>query len=222
MKLLIIIYFLTNISLAKEIDLPSYSIFLEGQFKCDDSSWKNIPWDKKYRDIWKLAYKSVSIIGNTELKEIENKDEKLKKLGKLRSFDLSYIAYAQIACTEEIEPSIESNDKGSPMKELPLIYYSFQKNGSIDLGLNEDPYANKSYMHFSLTPFGGDEPKLNRKGLQGFSCLVDVQDFIKDPFGKINIDRLCDGESKKKKEKMKKEILKIAETIKNTSTQMKK
>jgi hypothetical protein len=222
MKLLLIIYFLTNISFAKEIDLPSYSIFLEGQFKCSDSTWKNLPWDKNNRDIWNLAYKSFSVVGSIELKEIENKDEKLKKIGKLRYFDLSYIAYAQIACTKESETSIEGNGKGSPRKELPLISYAWQRKGFIDLASTEDPYAFKSYMSFSLTPFGGDEPNLNRKGLEGFSCLVDVKDFIKDPLGKINIDRLCEGESKNTKEKVKKNILKVAETIKNASTQMKK
>ena len=198
-----------NSSFAKDIDLPSYSIFLDGQFKCNDSSWKGLPWDKRNRDIWKLAYKSVSIIGNIELKEIENKNEKIKRTEKARFFDLSYTAYAQIACTKESETSTEGNGKGVLVKEQPLIREAWQRKGFIDLVSTDDPYAYKSYMAFSLTPFGGDEPNLNRKGLEGFSCLVDIQDFIKDPFGKINIDRLCEGESKNTKEKIRNEMNEI-------------
>ena len=73
-------------------------------------------------------------------------------------------------------------------------------------------------MYFSLTPFGGDYPNLNRKGLEGRTCLVDINDFIKNPFNKINLKRLCEGENKKNIEKAKNELLRIASILKKAQS----
>ena len=49
-----------------------------------------------------------------------------------------------------------------------------------------------------------------------------IDEFLKDPFGKINLKRLCEGESKKTVERARKEILKIAEKIKKAKSKAKK
>jgi hypothetical protein len=217
-KIFFFICFLIQPLYSKEIELPHYSIFTNGQFKCDDSGWRNLPWDKRYHYLWQLAYKSVSIVGNVELKEVFNRPRKKKDERKYRAFDLNYTAYAQLACGKEIEVKIEKSNKGIPIKESWYITTAWQRDNFLDIESDDDPDSDKFYMYFSLTPFGGDEPKLNRKGLEGLTCLVDINDFIKNPFSKIDLKRLCEGEKKNKTEQVKKEILRIADTLKKAQS----
>ena len=218
MKVLLLMLFLIQTLLAKDINLPSYSIFLDGQLKCDDSGWRNLPWDKRYHYLWQLAYKSVSIVGDVELKEVFNRPRKKKDERKYRTFDLNYTAFAQLACGKEIEIKIEKNGKGTRVKASSYITTASQKNGFLDIESDDDPDSELYYMYFSLTPFGGDDPNLNRKGLEGRTCLVDINDFIKNPFNKINLKRLCEGENKKNIEKAKNELLRIASILKKAQS----
>ena len=210
---LIIIFFIGTFNLnlySNEVTIPHYSIFTNGQFKCNDSSWKNFPWDKKYRDLWELAYKSISII--SEIETVEGPRKNIKKIqGRYRSFDSKYTAYSRILCGEKAE--VENNGKGTQIRENTVITEAFERKGYLDLTSDDELYI-KDYLNYSPTPFGGDDPTLNKKGLEGFSCLVRVSDFVKDPLGSINLKRLCEGENKKKIEFTKKEILRVAEILK--------
>ena len=111
-----------------------------------------------------------------------------------------------------------------------IIVFSQQTNGNTTIRssiISFSDIVKNSLEHqdvnkkFIGNDYGREEDEEGEEVLPTYE-VYNTANVIKDPFGKINIDRLCDGESKKKKEKMKKEILKIAETIKNTSTQMKK
>lgn len=211
MKILLLLHFFFNFSIsANEVEIPDYSIFIQGQFKCDDSSWKNLPWDKRYRDLWQLAYKSVSIISDIET--IEGPRKNVKKIQqRFRNFDSKYTAFARILCGEKAE--VENNGIGTLIRENSIIREAFQKKGYLDLVSDDELYI-KNYLNYSPTPFGGDDPALNKKGLEGFSCLVKVDDFIKDPFANINLKRLCEGENKKKIKFTQKEILRVANILK--------
>lgn len=210
MRLIILIGIFSLNLYANDAVIPHFSIFINGQFKCTDSTWKNFPWDKRYRDLWQLAYKSISVISDVEITEGPRKN--IKKIqGRSRSFDSKYIAFSRILCGEKAE--IENNGKGTLLRENTIISEAFERKEYLDLASDDELYI-KDYLTYSPTPFGGDDPTLNKKGLEGFSCLVRVDDFIKNPLGSINLKRLCEGESRKKLEFTKKEILRIADILK--------
>lgn len=215
MRLIIVLIVAFSINAySNEVAIPHYSIFTAGQFKCSDSGWKNFPWDKRYRDIWQLAYKSISIVGNIET--VEGPRKNIKKIqGRYRNFDSKYVAYSRILCGEKAE--VENNGKGALLTENTIIEEAFERKGYLDLVSDDEPYA-KDYLNYSQTPFGEDDPTLNKKGLEGFSCLVRIDDFIKKPLGSINLKRLCKGENRAKQEFTKKEIMRIASILKEAQT----
>lgn len=210
MRLVILIGAFSLNLYANETAIPHFSIFINGQFKCTDSSWRNYPWDKRYRDLWQLAYKSISVISDVEITESPRKN--IKKIqGRYRNFDSKYTAYSRILCGKKAE--IENNGKGTPLTENTIIEEAYKRKGYLDLGSDDELYI-KDYLNYSPTPFGGDDPTLNKKGLEGFSCLVRVSDFVKDPIGSIDLKRLCEGENKKNIDFTKKEIIRVAEILK--------
>lgn len=203
--LILIFTFLNSLIHAEEHTIPHYSIFIDGQLKCDDSSWKNQPWDKSIFDIWKLAYKTVSVVSDIDLKEVHRKLITKEDKRKFRIFELKYKAYFRIICGEKIEVNI----KGKELYDVPVIKDAFERKGFLSLTSEVPPYTVEDYMNYSLTPFGGDGPKLKSTGLEGFSCLVNLEDFMAVPFKKINLNKLCEGASKKKLEFTRREINRV-------------
>ena len=204
---------------ANELKLPDYSIFIEGQKKCDDYIWKELPWNKRGPDQFKIAYKVISIISDINLKEVYNKKRKANDKRQYRTFDLSYIAYTQIICGKK--NLIENNGKGIKITDSPYITTAWKNERLLDWGTDTELYSQKDFMYFSLTPFGGDQQNLNRTGLEGPTCLVDLQDFIQDPLGKINLQRLCQDGNKNEIDFTKKEILRTADALKNSLNKVK-
>jgi hypothetical protein len=209
LSLILIFIFFYSSGFADELVIPHYSIFLEGQLKCDDSTWKNQPWDKSIFNIWKLAYKTVSVVSDIDLKEVDRKLKNAKDKRKFRIFELKYKAYFRLICGEKIDLNV----KGKDLYDLPVIIEAFERKGYLSLSSEVPPYTVEDYMNYSLTPFGGDGPKLKAAGLEGFSCLVKLDDFLADPFKKIDLNKLCEGVSKKKLEFTKREIDRVLKLL---------
>jgi hypothetical protein len=218
MKYILILSILcSQLSYGKDVEIPDYSVFIQGQFKCDDSSWKKYPWDKRYRDLWRLAYRSVSIVSDVEIIEVPRKN-KNKITGPYRNFDLKYTAYARILCGKTSD--ILNKGKGLFIKENAIIEAAFERKGYLDESTDDEPYAQRTYLEDDPTNFaGGDDPTVYGKGLDGRSCLVKIDDFIKNPLEKINLNLLCKGEDIKKIKKTKNEILRITDILKKAQEQ---
>lgn len=194
--------------LASEIEeavekLPSYSAILDAQLRCDDSALKKIAWDRRYRDVWRLAYKTWSILSDIKLTE-EKRDQK-KELGVHRDFRLKYVPHARIICGESAELASEVKE----VVTLPVVVTAFKRQGFFDIYNNDEPIQERSFLHYMQYT---DMP--NPKGMDGLSCLVKLEDFIKDPLKSIDLKKICKGESKKKIEFTEKEILRVASILK--------
>jgi len=183
-------------------DLPDFNVILSAQLRCDDNELKKIPWDKRYRDLWKLAYKTVSIISDVELTEEVRSIKKSKE--RHRDFKLKYIPYGRIFCgeTSELEKHPEL------VTELPVIEEAFKRPGFFDYVGDDNPVKEVTYLGYMKYR---DQP--NPPGLDGLSCLVELKDFLADPLKSIDLKKLCKSEKKSKIEFTKKEILRVAEIL---------
>lgn len=103
--------------------------------------------------------------------------------------------------------------KGKDLYDWPVIIEAFERKGYLSLSSEVPPYTVEDYMNYSLTPFGGDGPKLKDAGFEGFSCLVKLEDFLVDPFKKVNLNKLCEGAGKKKLEFTKKEMIRVLKLL---------
>jgi len=186
--------------------LPSYSVIMDAQLHCDDSEWKKYPWEKRKTDLsLKLAYKAWSILSNVSL--TEEKREKKPEDGEHRDFKLSYHAHARLFCGEAAD--ILEEREGRQYTTLPAMDHPTNRDDLIRAADDDRPPLEFAY-HFYWKY--GDLP--NPPGLEGMSCIVRLEDFLKDPLKSIDLKKLCKGESKKKIAFTKKEILRVAALLK--------
>jgi hypothetical protein len=189
-----------------QIELPDYSVFMDAQLRCDNNKLNKLPWDKKYRDTTKMAYKVWTILSDISLKE--EKREIKKRSSKHRDFVLVYTGLVVLYCGQESH--ISDNPEGDKFITLPVIKKAFERPGFIDVVDDDNPpHEGLTYIYeFGYT----DSP--NEPGMEGNTCIVRLEDFLKAPLASIDLKKLCKGESKKKIEFTKKEILRVAEILK--------
>ncbi len=209
----VICLFLTLLSIeARELnrnsDLPDFNVILSAQLRCDDSELAKIPWDKRYRDVWKLAYKTVSILSDIQIVKDVRFHEKDNR--KRQDIKFQYTPYGRIICGEQAE--IE--EKAKPTVELLGIAEAYNRPGFFDIYDDNNPMRDTTYLsHMKYT----DQP--NPAGMDGMACLVELSNFLANPLKAIDLKKLCKGESKAKIETTKKEILRVAGVLSKQQAQ---
>lgn len=195
---------------SNEVTLPDYSIILDGQYSCDDSAWKKIQWSENSQSYVKLLQQTVSIVNDVQLSERQDRKKNPKDQRKYRSYELKYNAFGRIMCGKEAQ--IES---AIALQDRPYITTAWKQDDHIDLGSDGPTYKEKDYMYYSTNPFGGDDPNPSKDQIEGYSCLVKLDEFLLHPFKSIDIDKLCKGFDERQRDFTRKEILKLVEFLKN-------
>ena len=194
--------------------LPSYQGILDLQFSCDKEKFNNLGWDPSHSFV--LAPKAWSVISDLKVKELPPKQQ--EKLGPNRSFEVSFRGIAYFECGSPVLGLDERN--GKPLLFHEIISHAYRKLQYLDWTDDDPPESYiEGWPNFISNGRSTDiEPPPDT---MGEVCLVTLDQLLANPQA-IDLDKLCAGESKEKREFTKKEISKVIAVLKKRQAEKQK
>lgn len=196
---------------SEAVKLPKLQEIVDAQFRCDWKAIQKYSWDKRYRDIVKLANKVWEVVKDVKVEPrspvLHPEKDEIKE-----GYTYSLTAMATLRCGKDSE--IINQGKGEFFKTLTVIRTSNKKR-LFDLVDDDSPpieFGDRTMVSDGPT----DAPDWPER--TGFMCFVKYDDFIRDA-NAIDLKKLCHNESKIKIAKTKKEIERVKDILKKANKQ---
>ena len=191
--------------------IPHYQEIIDAQFGCDKNKFNRFGFDPSRG--FKLAPKAWSVISGLKIEEIKP----LEKPAPNRRFDISFRGISYFECGQTVK-GIDTID-GIVINNKATLGNRYNKPQYIDF--IKDPTYDSSFEGWALF-LQNDRTTdvISPSDTMGFTCLVTLDQFLKNS-NSIDLDKLCAGESKEKREFTKKEIAKAIEILKKRNPLMK-